>query len=531
MSRGQSESERRIPNNQPFKYIAVRLLFEYMLDNGLPIDGFNLRMYGSGIVDSIIRNGVPSFADRAGINGPTAIVVLPEGETKNERFEIIKEHFARQYELKSILYIQESEQVEEQRKPWDPSDTSIRITEVFWDKQVLDQLYNSLSRSIRWIDWRIWLNDAVAELQQHVSHEDEALDDLKASWDLMHDIVTPYKKGELVLFLGTGINIDIGGLSWIRLLHRLRSFLLERDRKSRSIPSEKIQHLCNVFEFHQGSDPLIDAQILYQGMKKDYIKAVKNAIYNGTNDYEKSLDANTISSASNSLSAITRLCSKKKIHAIVTYNWDDLLERTLSKYGVDCDPISSDGYERTEEKMPIFHVHGYLPKQSRSWHYKEPPIVFREKEYHDLYNSPYAWANHLQIELLREKTCLFIGLSMKDPNLRRLLRISSGKHREPKHVVCLRRPLYQGIQVEVGEKMEELARIEELQCQEKSELIEAIQKVCERIVPDQLNDWASKALRVQIRNQMSDFQDLKVNVAWMDKYSRIIEYLNMVEQT
>lgn len=58
--------------------------------------------------------------------------------------------------------------------------------------------------------------------------------------------------------------------------------------------------------------------------------------------------------------------------------------------------------------------------------------------------DPYSWSNLIQLNYLRENTCLFIGLSLTDPNLRRLLDIASRKHDNdvPKHYAILKRELY-----------------------------------------------------------------------------------------
>ena len=45
----------------------------------------------------------------------------------------------------------------------------------------------------------------------------------------------------------------------------------------------------------------------------------------------------------------------------------------------------------------------------------------REEEYHALYSNPYSWANLVQLSLLTTHSCLFVGVSLKDPNIRRLL--------------------------------------------------------------------------------------------------------------
>ncbi len=48
-------------------------------------------------------------------------------------------------------------------------------------------------------------------------------------------------------------------------------------------------------------------------------------------------------------------------------------------------------------------------------------IVLTEQEYFDFFNRPTSLFNYTFLYLLREYPCLFVGLSMVDDNLRRLL--------------------------------------------------------------------------------------------------------------
>ena len=66
-----------------------------------------------------------------------------------------------------------------------------------------------------------------------------------------------------------------------------------------------------------------------------------------------------------------------------------------------------------------------------------------EKEYHKIYQESYNWGNVEQLHALCRSTCFFIGLSMMDPNLRRLIDISiDGSEIETVHYAFLRRIEY-----------------------------------------------------------------------------------------
>ena len=63
-----------------------------------------------------------------------------------------------------------------------------------------------------------------------------------------------------------------------------------------------------------------------------------------------------------------------------------------------------------------------------------------EKEYHKVYQEAYNWGNVEQLHALCRNVCFFIGLSMRDPNLRRLIDISNdGGEIERVHYAFLRK--------------------------------------------------------------------------------------------
>lgn len=86
----------------------------------------------------------------------------------------------------------------------------------------------------------------------------------------------------------------------------------------------------------------------------------------------------------------------------------------------------------------MYHVHGIVfPERENS---SVEDIVLTEDDYHRVYSEVFDWSNVEQLHALTRCTCLFIGLSMNDPNLRRLLEVAqrdSGK--SVRHYVFLER--------------------------------------------------------------------------------------------
>ena len=128
------------------------------------------------------------------------------------------------------------------------------------------------------------------------------------------------------------------------------------------------------------------------------------------------------------LDEIVKICAapgkSPNLDSIITYNFDDILEYKLNKTGMDIpyNSIFGVGMEIKNDELPIYHVHGYLPENTKLSDLNK--ITFGENNYHQQYSDIYSWNNIVQINKFRENTCLFIGSSLTDPNIRRLLDIA-----------------------------------------------------------------------------------------------------------
>lgn len=122
------------------------------------------------------------------------------------------------------------------------------------------------------------------------------------------------------------------------------------------------------------------------------------------------------------LDRIARLCSQVgNIKAIINYNYDDVFERYLSLHNVRHSVIWDGRRMPKREYLPIYHTHGYLRRKGGP----NARLILAESEYHEEIAAPYSWGNLIQTAMLTNSTCVFVGTSITDPNLRRLLRSTS----------------------------------------------------------------------------------------------------------
>src|SRR5262249_49423781 len=121
------------------------------------------------------------------------------------------------------------------------------------------------------------------------------------------------------------------------------------------------------------------------------------------------------------LQAICDLIEKNNprhgVDSIVTFNFDDLLETELRHRKVAVQCITSSDRQHGNS-LRVIHTHGFVP---RAGPISRKEIVFTEPDYHHLTETVFHWGLSEIVDLLRKNTVLFIGLSMSDPSLRRLL--------------------------------------------------------------------------------------------------------------
>jgi hypothetical protein len=125
----------------------------------------------------------------------------------------------------------------------------------------------------------------------------------------------------------------------------------------------------------------------------------------------------------------------KRLDSIITLNFDDIIEQSLKSAGVDFCSIWKEGQICEVESLPIYHVHGFLPMCGEL---DEPNLVFGEDSYHTQYVDPFIWSNLIQLNTFSSNVCLFIGLSLTDPNIRRLLDYSQRKNKTKKHFIIFK---------------------------------------------------------------------------------------------
>ena len=216
------------------------------------------------------------------------------------------------------------------------------------------------------------------------------------------------------LVLGAGISIDAGAKGWDAMMNSFKDEL-----KIRNITSQP-----SALEETIGNSNLINAQMFKEVLNNDsdYFKKINENLYGGMKDFSDQI----------LIYYVCKLINKWKnnnFFRVMTYNFDDYLERYLDRFFNQCKYHIIFTPEILNNNLNIYHVHGFLPNKdiSNLSGKKKESIILTEDDYNKLYNNAYAWQISTQLSFFRENICLFIGCGLTDPNIRRLLKMSSSK--------------------------------------------------------------------------------------------------------
>jgi SIR2-like domain len=306
----------------------------------------------------------------------------------------------------------------------------------------------------------------------------------------------PIYRGEgIVLVLGAGVSIGSGLPNWDDLVSGLLLSLLT-SQMSASIDEEQALALSDAARKLGNESPLLSARYVRRGFEDGvtgdqptFHQALSAALYSGRHQKSTRL-----------LDALAKVCvplrTGAKVHAVITYNFDDLLERRLAGEQIEHRSIYSPRLHPRETELPVYHAHGFLPQDVSNYEgLEEGVLAFSEEGYHQLFRDPYRWTNVMQLQAFQQRTCLFVGLSLTDPNLRRLLEYASAGREDPRHFVFMKRATAKDLLVASKKGESQTAPLRE--------------------------DAATDFLRVHHNLQERVFRELGLDVIWFSKFEEM----------
>lgn len=264
----------------------------------------------------------------------------------------------------------------------------------------------------------------------------------------LENLRSALRRGRLTLVCGAGVSVEAGIPAWGDLLIKLLEAMLERISKTHSLQLDKEA----AGEFHQryGASSLILGKYLKNNLGREFSSQMRDALY-AKDVVESSLIKSIVE-----LSRPQR--DGRPLDSIITFNFDNLIEENLKASGIAFKSIFSESIHHGEKQIPIYHVHGFLPRIGKIP--AEADLVFSEDAYHSQFIDPFSWSNLIQLNKLTQSTCLFVGISLTDPNMRRLLDVAWRKNPDKtlSHYIIRKRP-----RVSEGDILDEVSKILEEQ--------------------------------------------------------------------
>ena len=324
-----------------------------------------------------------------------------------------------------------------------------------------------------------------------------------AAATILKNLKNSFKEENLVLVLGAGISLDNKIPTWNELLKRLLARALEDSNENQKMVSALFNEVF-------GPNALIAARYLklhFDGVNTPLEKEIQRVLYEYYDETE-----------SDNLKAIKKLCisagKSPGLDSVITYNYDDILEQTLTKadVGIKFKVISKVGQHARNDELPIYHVHGYLPMHGKVE--LDDSLVLSDESYHRQYVDLYHWSNMVQLNKFKDNNCLFIGHSFTDPNLRRLLDTAKklrGDGSKPHYLIKCRHS--------------------------KGEVIDNINKILRnssvefaKELENNIDKIAASLLDTVHKFEEIDANSFGVNVIWIKDYKEIAPLLNDLTQ-
>ncbi len=208
------------------------------------------------------------------------------------------------------------------------------------------------------------------------------------------------------LIMGAGINADYGAKDWNGLLSALNTEFYSGDAKS----AEEVKH-------YVGKE-LFTSSMILKTSGFDTYKSLCHELY-------EFKEAKSFNDHDSTLYKCVDFIQSHPGTSVITYNYDTNLEYLLKKRDIRYCTIYDDNSFATKDSIcDIYHVHGLLPYGKYDQKKFTDSLIFNESDYYYMYNNPYSWNISKQLHDFKFHTCLFIGISLNDPDMKRLLELA-----------------------------------------------------------------------------------------------------------
>jgi hypothetical protein len=243
------------------------------------------------------------------------------------------------------------------------------------------------------------------------------------------------RQQRVAALVGSGISCQVGLPRWNELVRRLILAWKRWDRSNATHLSA--ENYVRLFHDTFGNDLAIVSYLQLVAAEADgpeFGELLYSALYSTTGE-QLILEPSHIH---RHLIALFQHVPRR----IWTTNYDDLLEEAAALNGQLARSLHPTNRQANGDFL-VTHLHGYLP-QARSAGTIDPArakVVLAEDDYHALTMDIAGWTNREYYRLFDDHQVLILGMSLDDPNLRRVLATLPPDDAEtPNHFALLRAP-------------------------------------------------------------------------------------------
>ena len=278
----------------------------------------------------------------------------------------------------------------------------------------------------------------------------------------IQDLRRAYRDGNLNLYLGAGVSIPSGLPTWEALVQSLYFSVLISEQYIYDFgPYPNYLYAASEWMLKRRNEPLDivvrKISTWYQQKPEFFFDMIKKSLYSNFEELKKLYRGNSLADeimeSNKTLEMIVRLLKRSTgngqgVREVISYNYDNLVEIGMKHQHAEnkVQPIWKKGQRTTIGKIPVFHVHGFIPFEGLPSveHDKVlfEEIIFSEEQYNSIFTDNQYWANQVQTQSLASGVGLMIGLSLSDRNMRRLLDSIREGPRATTNYVILKKPSY-----------------------------------------------------------------------------------------
>ena len=237
------------------------------------------------------------------------------------------------------------------------------------------------------------------------------------------------KRNKLCLVIGAGVSQDLDFPAWpklLDLLSRHAEVRLEDVHLEKLSFTEQAEVLFRHFSNIRGSALRakgVPESQLPRRIKGEWYSLMRDVLYKDAQD-EPSKDLER-----SSLSEMLDVILNSPI--TLTYNFDDSLERMLEEHtrarrggSARQFEVLFEGSQPARSQGSIYHVNGYLPRKKLDAMSED--LVFSEEQFGSQFREIVSGSYSMLHRQLVTSTCLFVGVSFEDENLRSVVRAAAG---------------------------------------------------------------------------------------------------------